>query len=258
MPKVLRIHFLFFQIIVLVASLAEARVFDYKRESFSTYLRASYGMNNLQKYAYQPGFPPSVSFPGSDGVNQAYSGEFGFGLGSDNLAVLLGLELLYPQMTTGLSGVNAGGTSLLSIDSQVYSVIPKVDLEFYFKKSPTYRFYGGFGVGYAITTLKNTVTMTSPGTTALGVSDYIEEGTGWGIMGQAFTGFEFAFFDNVGFSLDVGYRYLRVDNFTSNRNSNTAHGQVYTGNQLKNYDGTNRATDLSGPWASAAFRIYIH
>ncbi len=247
-----------FIIIFAFPHLGHAKVFDYKKSTVATYLRGGFGLNNLQKYAYQPGFPTSVTFADSDGVNQTYSAEFGFSFITGKLCTRLGVELLYPQLTSGLSGKNASGTQLLSITSQVYSLVPKIDFEFAFKETPTSKVYGGIGAGYAMTTIKNSVTMTAAGSAAFpGVTDYIEEGSGSGYLGEVFFGFEWAFFDNVGFSLDAGYRYLINSSYNSNRNTTTVSKTETTGAQIMNADNTARTTSLSGPFAAGTFRIYF-
>ena len=65
----------------------------------------------------RPGFPASVTFADSGGVNQTYSAEFGFAFIFGKLCTRLGLEALYPQLTSGLAGKNAAGT--LKIAAQV-------------------------------------------------------------------------------------------------------------------------------------------
>jgi hypothetical protein len=248
--------FLIFLFSTFLCSNSFARVFNFKNQTLAAYIRGEFGLNKLQKNGYAPGFPSNVDFPNSDGVNQNYSGEFGFAW-TTGITTRLGVELLYPQLTKDLEG-RVGGVDMLSVTSQVYAVIPQINFEIPMKRSDTVRFYFGGGAGYALATLKNTVTMTPAGTAFTGVTDYIEEGSGFGLMGQGFVGFEFAFFDNVGMSFDGGYRYLVINNYTSNRSANTVRGRIETGNPIRNVDGTNRVTDLSGPWAAATFRIYFH
>ena len=230
-----------------VTSSASAKVFNFQDRSFATYLRGTFGTSNLQREAYQPGVPSSVSFSSSSGVSQGFSGEIGvLIIPSPSFAWRFGVEVINPQGTTGAGGLSATGTPLFSVDSQVYSIVPQGNIEIFLKKSPTWRYYVGGGAGYAVTTFKNTYTMTSAGVAQLGVQNYIEEASGFGLMGQGFTGFEFSFFDNVGLSLDIGYRYLVVNNYTSNRNVITPIGTLSTGGAIKNNDGSNRITDLSG------------
>jgi hypothetical protein len=252
--------FLIFLLVILpVGESASARVFNFQDRSFATYLRGTFGTNSLQRNAYAPGMPTTVSFSGANGVSQQYSGEFGVLLiPRPTFALRIGVELLSPAATMGAGGVSSSGTPLFSLDSQVFSVIPQGNLEIFFKKTASARFYAGGGGGYAVTTLKNTYTMTPAGTTALGVQSYIEEASAFGLMGQVFTGFEFSFFDNIGLAFDIGYRYLVVNNYTANRNATTAIGAVTTGGTIKNNDGTNRSTDLSGLIAGIALRIYFN
>jgi hypothetical protein len=76
-------------------------------------------------------------------------------------------------------------------------------------------------------------------------------------MGQGFVGGELLIFDNVTWSIDLGYRYLVVNNYKSNRDSQTTRGMIYKGNSLNNTDGTARSTDLGGYMAGTSLRIYI-
>jgi hypothetical protein len=244
--------------LVLICQPLHARVFNFQKQTFSTYLRGTYGLSMLQKDAYQPGFPATVSFPGHSGVAQAYSGEIGFGLSSKFVTWRLGVEMLNPAQAKDVAGMNASGTQWLTVNSEVYSIIPQVNVEFMIRQGPSWRWYFGGGVGYAITTFKNTVTMTAAGTTALGgVTDYIEEASNYGLMGQGMTGFEFAFFDNVSLSFDVGYRYLNANGFKANRDARTACRQFYTGNTITNCAGGDRSFNLSGLFTAGNFRIYI-
>lgn len=255
------LNFIFFAFLAGLSH-AEAKVFNFQEQTLSTYLRGTYGYTNLQGYGYQPSFPPSVAFPGGAGAtnaSQSYSGEIGIAYTTPKACTLrFGVELLYPAQLTGVVGTNAAGAALFSLTSQVYSVIPQVNLEYFVKKGANARVYVGGGTGYAVTTLKNTVSMTPQGNTTLGITDYIEEATGWGIMGQGFTGVEFAFFDNVATSFDVGYRYLVVNNYTTNRGFQSPAGNFASGNPLKNFDGSGRYTDLGGLFATINFRIYIY
>ncbi|MCC6278058.1 MAG: hypothetical protein IT289_09105 [Oligoflexia bacterium] len=236
---------------------AEAKVFNLKKRVISTYLRGTFALPNAGRAAFEPGFPATVSFPDFGGVNQAFSGEIGMAFHT-GVSTRLGVEVVYPQYVNQLEGKNAGQTTLLSVTSQVYSVIPQISLEIPMKASANYRVFLGGGVGYAVTVLKNSVSLNAAGQATLGVQDYIEEGTSYSIMGHAEFGVEFGLVDNVGFSLEAGYRYLQPSKFTANRDAITARGALQTGQDIKNIDNSNRSINLSGPFAAAMFRFYIY
>jgi hypothetical protein len=247
-----------------LTSVAHGRIFNYKKQNFSAYLRGQYGLNKAQKTAFQPGFPTSgsttVTFPDHDGVNQDYDAELGLGLNVGRLNTRLGLGLIYPQPVTSTAGKNAAGTALLSLSSQISSLVPRATFELALKQTDTFKAYVGVAAGYAITTIKNTVSLNAAGQAAFPTAavDYTEEGTSYGLLGEVLAGLEFAAFDNVGFSLDAGYRYLNHSSFNATRGANTVGGVVTTGSTLRNVDGTTRTLDLSGYFVGGTFRIYFN
>jgi opacity protein-like surface antigen len=244
-------------VVLLSSSVSSARVVGLDSRKLATYLRGTYGLNNMGRNAFEPGFPTTVSFPDLGGVNQAASAEIGLSF-TTGITTRLGLEILYPQYVNQLEGRNAGSTTLMSVTSEVYSLIPQLNLELPFKVTKIFKPYMYFGVGYAVTVIKNTVSMSSSGQATFGVQDYIEEATAYSIMGQLGAGFEFALVDNIGLSFDAGYRYLNPNKFTLNRDAITPRGTVLAGQDLRNVDGSNRALNLSGFFGAATFRFYIY
>lgn len=234
---------------------AQAKVFNFQKVSMSTYLRGTYGFTALGREAYAPGIPSTVSFDGA-GVSQAYSAEFGLGFASKSMGWRLGVELLNPAVSKDINGSNATPTHLMTVNSEVFSVIPQINLEIVLRQGPGWRMYMGGGLGYHLTSLKNTVSFAAGST--FGLSNYIEEGSSSGIMGQGMTGFEFSFFDNVAFSIDLGYRFFTASGFKASRDAITPCGTFYSGNTLRNCDGTDRTLNLSGLFSAANFRIYIY
>ncbi|MBK9294602.1 MAG: hypothetical protein IPM57_09175 [Oligoflexia bacterium] len=237
---------------------AEAKVFDYSKSSFIAYLRGAFGINKAQKFAFEPGFAANITFPDHYGVNQNYNAEFGLGFSVGKMQTRAGVELKYPQLVKDLNGVN-GATTVMTITSEVYGIIPKLSIEYSIKQSSTMRIYFGVGAGYGATVIKNTVTLNSAGVALYPTASqtYIEEATGYAIMGEAFTGIDIAAFDNTSFSFDVGYNYHPITAFTINRNANTTRGAISVGGTLTNAAGGNRTLDLSGYFASATLRIHI-
>lgn len=248
-----------FTFVLIASHVAQAKVFNFARNSYATYLRGGYGNNNAGKGAYQPGFPATVTFPDNNGMYQDYQGELGFAWTvSNSMTFRLGAEVLYPMMQVDNNGKNAVGNPLVIAQNQVFALIPQLDLEIYFANKNSFRAYFGAGGGYAYATVKNSIAFTAAGNAAFpGLVNYTEEGTGYNIYGRAFLGFEFAFFDNVGFSVDAGYKYLRVDNFYSVRNTVTCLRTYIVGDKLMNNDGTARTVDFSGAYIAGTFRFYL-
>jgi hypothetical protein len=252
----LKSYFCFF--ILIFSSLSEAREFDFGSQTFSTYLRGTGGFCNLQRGAYAPGFPSSVVFNDSNSTTYSYSAELGFAYTSPKAYTLrVGVELLYPNSSASTTGYNSSNAALFNLSSKMYSVIPQANVEIFLKKKPNYRIYLGLGGGYALTTFTNTVTMTAAGSSAYGEGSYTESASGNGIMGQGYLGLEFPAFDNVAFSFDLGYRYLKVSGYTANGGYTSLNGTTTTtGGAVVNADGTARTTDLGG--ASGAFNLRIY
>lgn len=251
-------RFLFFISGFFLSLNSYGRVFDFDTQSFSTYLRGSGGYSNLQREAYQGGFPSTIGFNDSNGVSNAYSAEIGFAITKPAFTTRLGIEFLYPYTPGSSNASNASGP-LFNVSNFTFSVIPQVDFEIYIKRKPSYRLYVGLGGGYGIAVFKNTITMTAWGNaTYPSLQNYIEEATGSGIMGQSYFGIEFPAFDNVSLSLDLGYRYFIASNYTSNRDYTSPLGTFQTGSPIKNADGSARTTDLSGVFMAFNFRFYFN
>ncbi len=245
---------------ILLASIpSHARIFDFTKSTSSTYLKGDYGFNRVQKMAYQPGFPSAISFPSLGGVSQNFAAEIGFGINVHKFTTRFGLQLLFPQLMTGLAGTSASGTQLLSVTSQLYAIIPKVDFEVALKQTAETKTYLGFGLGYAFVTLRNSVGFTPSGNAAYpGVSDYIETGATNALMVEAYGGVEYLLFDTVGFGLDAGYQYLPVGSINVSQSSTTISGAETSGGVMKNADGSSRNFDLSNIFAAASLRIYFN
>ncbi|CAM6001616.1 unnamed protein product [Sphagnum balticum] len=238
--------------------IAQARVFNFDEQTFSTYLRGTGGFTNLQKTGFAPGLPAGTSFPDSPGVTQAFSGEIGVGFTTKRvLTTRLGVELFYPYASGGVTGKNTAGAPLLTMSNQLYGIIPQVNFEFFVKQGPWGRIYMGGGAGYGICILNNVTSLTPLGQSTYGIGNYTEAATATTIMGQGFLGVEVPAFDNVSISFDLGYRYLNASNYTSNGGYQSALGSVAAGSTIKNVDGSNRSTDLSGIYGAINLRLYI-
>lgn len=221
------------------------------------FVGGSYGLTNLYKSAYAQEFPSTVKFAEA-GSTQGYSGSVGFGYTLFKAMLFkVGVEALYPAQVKSSTGANSSGTPYVSLSNETFAIVPQANLEFFLKSTSTTRFYFGLGAGYAYANLKNTVSVTTAGTTALGISDYIEEGAGNALMYAGYAGFEFGLVDNIDLATELGYRSLLVKSYTSSRDTRAPHEQVSKGSVLKNADGTNRTTDLGGAWVGLTLRFWI-
>jgi hypothetical protein len=129
--------------------------------------------------------------------------------------------------------------------------------EFPIWKSPSSRLQLGGGLGYAFVYLDQTYTMTSAGTSALGVSDYIEKASTQTLAWKLFLSAETELVDTTTITLEVGYRSVKVGAIQSSKDTEAIVGSEPKGSDLKNMDGSNRAFDLGGAYGSVLFRFYL-
>jgi hypothetical protein len=129
--------------------------------------------------------------------------------------------------------------------------------EFPIWKSNSSRLQLGGGLGYAFVYLDQTYKMTAAGTSALGVSDYIEKASTQTLAWKLFLSGETELVDTTTLTLEFGYRSVKVGALQSSKDTTAIVGSEPQGSDLKNMDGTNRAFDLGGAYGSLLFRFYL-
>lgn len=241
--------------LLLGASIAEARTFDFKNERFASYFGGTYGASAVGDNAYGNSSGNGVTVDRRSAANA--SGELGFVISSPRANVRLGVEALFPRNYDDITGSDASGTALFTLKSKVMAFIPQAALEILFRPTAESRIIVGAGGGLAIVTLDNEYTMTSSGTTALGVGDFVESASARVGMGRAYVGYEFLFTDTVTLAAELGYRHLVVPSLKSTRNSTAISGTQSEGGDVLNMDGKPRSLDLGGAYAGVTFRFYI-
>src|SRR4051812_9367085 len=113
---------LLFPFIFLLAAVAEARVFDLKKERFSSYLLVGMSQSNLKDTPFV-GESSAANF--SDPYGMLTSGEFGFNFGQGPLGFRFGFEIIKPLILEG-TGQNAGGGNLYTYSSTISVLTPKI------------------------------------------------------------------------------------------------------------------------------------
>lgn len=238
----------------LIHSPAEARVFDLKNETFAAYFGGTFGVSNLGDYAFGQSGGNGVTT--DQAVRANYGGEFGLALTSFRGGIRLGLEYIMGRTLTGVNGTS-GGVSYYALDSKVSAFIPMAAAEAPIWKTPESRLSIGGGLGYAFVSLNQEYRMTSAGTSALGVSDYIEKASNQALAWKLFVSGETTFVDTTTICLEVGYRSVKVGSLQSTKDTTAISGAQTVGSDLKNMDGSNRAFDLGGAYGSLLFRFYL-
>jgi hypothetical protein len=241
--------------LLLASSAAQARVFDFNKETLASYFRGTAAQSNLKKTAFEKAGGQDLTF--SDQPSYNYSGEFGVLFKISNVNVRLGAEIFRPNAITGIEAKDASEAVLYTIDSGIISYGGVLSMDFPLVKGDRSRIFLSLGGGYFNTTLKNDFRFTSAGTSAYGVGDYVEEASAASYMGQASFGYEFLLSDSVTCVFDAGYRNMLINGLKHSRTATTLIGAVNPGQPMQNYDGADRVLDLSGIWAGLSLRFYI-
>ncbi len=234
---------------------AHARTFDLKSETFATYFGGSFGYSNLGDYAFGQSGGNGVTT--DQVVRSNFGGEFGFVYTTSRIGIRLSGEYLLGKALVGVNGANASGTSYYALDSRVTAIVPMVSLEMPIWKRPQSRISLGGGTGYAFVSLDQEYRMTAAGTTALGVSNYIEKSASRNLAWRVFLSGETTFVDTTTFCFEAGYRSVKVGSLASTKNTTAISGVQTIGSDIKNMDGSNRAFDLGGAYMSLLFRFYL-
>lgn len=249
--------FLFLFLIFSVNS--EARVFNINEASFGTYFKGSYGISNTKKDAFKGSSGASTtSF--SEAADFNWGGELGFFFPNPNFNVRLGLTIIAPNVSSENSGTNAGGTSLMNVDSSVYGFFPTVHLEYFVASNSWGRTYVSFGGGYGKVSMKNSYNLTSDGNTAYPtVSDeFTERASQYATIMELAVGYEMSFVQTVTVAFDFGYRYSTADSLKYEGTGDDFLGGHNDGDDVVNSDGNKRSLDLGGVFAGLSFRFYFN
>lgn len=234
---------------------AQARTFDLKSETVATYFGGSFGYSNLGDYAFGQSGGNGVTT--DQVVRSNYGGEFGFVFTTSSIGLRVSGEYLLGKALVGVNGANGAGASYYALDSRVTAIVPMVSAEIPIWKRPQSRISLGGGAGYAFVSLDQDYRMTAAGTTALGVSDYIEKSSTRTLAWRVYLSGETTFVDTTTFCFEAGYRSIKVGSLASTKNTTAISGPQTIGSDVKNMDGSNRAFDLGGAYVSLLFRFYL-
>jgi hypothetical protein len=247
-----------FVFLLLSFSVAQARVFDFGKEKFGTYLRGT----------YQPYATGTDPFANSSGALTTRFGsqydylpayEFGFLYRASRLIWKFGFELIQPAPMKGNTGMNNPGTKFFDFTTEMSTYIPKIGLEYSIKQWTVSRLYFGAEFGPATMTLQNNYTMTSSGTAAYpGVTDFREEVKGTGNSIAAMLGFETLMSDTTTMNFDIGYRSLIIGDQMHNVAVQSFQGVVARDAPAMTNTGTKRSLDLSSYYVGFSLRIWVY
>lgn len=239
---------------VLLADRVWARQFDMPNQHFSTYFGGGYGVSNISDHAFGMSSGSGVST--DQVVRSNYSGELGVVFALERIQLRIGGEYLLARTLAGVVG-QAEVTPYFSLNSKISALIPKAAFEYPVWRNQESRVSLGGGMGMASVSLEQSYTMTSAGSTALGVGDYLEKATASVLMWNAYLIAETLFVDTTTVALEAGYRSLKVGELTSQKATTAITGSQSEGGLLLNGDGSARAFDFGGAYLNLYFRFYL-
>ncbi|MEQ1664128.1 MAG: hypothetical protein ABL927_01980 [Bdellovibrionales bacterium] len=240
---------------------AEARVFNFKTNGTSAYLKGTGAYSAIGDKAFADSSGSDTIF--KDRVAYNFSGELGFSfLLKQGVNVRFGFEGLQTKSvdTTGKYRVN--NTKYMDLNSKITVFNPNMALEADLKNFGTYRYFIFGGAGYANVKVINDYTVTAAGVTHYGSAAAYKETWAADVLSyQAGMGWEGFVFDNVTFGLDAGWRFLDISQFKYNADATiirslgsqaVAKGDVVVDDSAKNI-----SLDMGGPFVGVTFKFYL-
>lgn len=243
-------------LIFILSSSAEARVFDFNKESIAAYLRGTGALSNVGDKAFSKSSGALTDVEGSAKFN--FGGEFGvlFALAPD-VSFRAGLELYQAKPVSDGKGKSSAGVEWFDLNSSVFSWGPVGTFEAVTWRGGSSRVFIYAGGGYASITMENEYTMTAAGATALSAASYTEKSEATSIFGFGGIGWETVFADATTIAFDIGYRYMPISKFTYKADTATIQGAKSKGGKVVNDDGSGRTLDMGGATMSVSLRFYI-
>jgi hypothetical protein len=236
---------------------AHARVFSFKSSWVAAHIRGTGQLTQQNNEAYNGTSGNDTHF--GDGAKYNFSGEVGFSfLTSETTTWRVGLEGLEskPVSTTGTSYTT--GNPIMNVSSLVTVFNPNFAFEYAFSVTPVSRTYGFLGAGYALAKVNNSYSNVTAYSAASSFSET------WGasaVSGIAGAGFEYYAFDNVTFSFEGGYRYMKFGSLTQSGSDTVIRGSstqsVSSGATVVDGYGNNVHIDMSGPFVGFMIRFFI-
>lgn len=235
---------------------ADARVFNLKNETLSSYFRTSFSDPELRKKPFENSSgAATTSF--DNGFTTLVGYELGVAWKFSRIVTRLGLEIVRPN-SLSVRGFGTTG-ELFEMTAETSIFIPKLALEFgLYEWSQGRWFIMGEG-GLATLSMQNSYNFTAAGTAQYGLSNYREEVRGIGASIVGALGLEATMTDTSTFVLEVGYRSLEFTSLFHQVSGTTiAQGAVSGGTPAKeNGSGAERSLSLSAPYVAASFRFWF-
>jgi len=240
-----------------VTTAAEARVFNFKEGNLGVMLRGKGGTSSIGKDTF--GNSSGADTVIEDEIKYSYGGELGviIGMGS-SMNLRIGAEMVRHHPITDGNGKNPAGQDRFTYDAYTFLFNPNVAVEIFMEEGDSTRVFAQVGVGYAMVDVENRYRMTAQGTSDLGVNDFSEKMSGTTMSYLIGAGFETVMLDNVTFSMDAGYQYIRLKDLKYTGDVNNFVGGGTKGESALTHNGTKRELNLSTPFVGASLRFYLN
>ena len=144
-------------VLALVPRSAFARVFDFKNDTFASYVGGSFGNSSIGNGAYGLSGGQGMSFDKKP-LSET-SAEVGLSTTLGRIALRLGVDYVWPRTQTGVIGTDAADVKMYEITTEVSSLAFMANLELIGYKGATSRALLGVGYGSATVSLSNEYTM---------------------------------------------------------------------------------------------------
>lgn len=258
----------FFRFVLLVAiwiwaAVAHARVFSFSDSWMVAYLRGTGGMSNISDDAYAHSTGSNTTFDRE--VEYNFSGEIGLSLlMGEKLSVRFGVEGLKGQEVKTRGTLITDPNDTIDIESSVLAFSPVATIEYSYLNLGAMRLYGFAGLGYSTVTVTTEHTLSADSKTyyAHPANTYKETWEGDPTISyQLGTGFEYFTMDNVTISMDVGWRFFHVKEFSYKESATVIRGStavdVGRGDTVRDDGGHIIDLDMGGLFVGLMFKFYI-
>lgn len=237
---------------------AQARVFNFKDGGLAVFLRGKGGTSNIGNDTF--GDSSGTDTVIEDEIKYSYGGELGLLMGMKGFNLRFGAEINRHHPITDGNGKNTSDQDRFTYDAYTFVFNPNVTAEIFMEEGQSTRLYAQVGVGYAMVDVENRYRMTAQGTTDLGVSDFSEKMSGAGMSYLVGAGLETLMLDNVTFSIEAGYQYIKVGElkYTGDVNNIVAPTGAAKGDSALKNDGTKRELNLSTAFVGVSLRFYLN
>ncbi len=234
---------------------SQARVFDFKNESFSPFLNLRGGQTGMGTGPF--GWQGVSSY----GVNKAkfiYGGEFGARWRASNIGISLGVLVQQLDPVQGAQAFDSSDALLYTAETEALSFGPTLQMDIQFAKTANHVWWFFWGGGYQFVKMQNSYQLTTLGQTGFSlpaeVSETYRASLPFASLGL---GAEFLFVKTTTISLQLGYHHSLSSAWTYGQNGLNFTGNYTEGSPVTLQDGSEKALNWSYFFLQVGFQFYV-